>query len=97
MNEGAYVNKAANDGDLSVHAASRRGHLEIIKYLITKGAHIEAYNNYGWTVLHFVTDNGELESLEYFLRNNTSGTSGNSLTASEVGPQVGYSIQPAFN
>lgn len=46
------------------------GHIEIVKYLIDKGADINAKNNDDESLLHIVANNGHLNIIKYLIENN---------------------------
>ena len=39
----------AQDGDTPLHKASREGHLDVVKELLSKGANVDALNNVSMT------------------------------------------------
>ncbi len=45
--------------------ASRKGHLEVVKYLKSVGADINAKSNNSYTPLHSASQNGHLEVVKY--------------------------------
>lgn len=45
--------------------ASLGGHLEIVKYLISKGVFIDITNEQGYTALMYATSGGDLEMVKY--------------------------------
>ena len=50
-----------------LHYACKKGHFPIVEYLISKGANIEAEDEYGKTPLHFACENGHLQIVEYLI------------------------------
>ncbi|KAK8126836.1 uncharacterized protein PG998_002595 [Apiospora kogelbergensis] len=55
------VNVKDSSGESSLHLASARGHLEVVKLLVEKHADVKALDNGGWTPLHKASRNGRLE------------------------------------
>jgi ankyrin repeat protein len=43
------------------------GNLDVVKYLVEKGADVKAANNYGNTPLHLAADNCNLDIVKYLL------------------------------
>lgn len=64
----SYVGK---DGKTALMEASRRGHLDVIKYLVSKGANINARNSYGNTPLIKATWNSQIKVIDYLLKQRT--------------------------
>jgi ankyrin repeat protein len=48
-----------------LHLSSRNRHLEVVKYLKSVGADINAKTNVGNTSLHFASQYGQLEVVKY--------------------------------
>jgi len=57
-----------NEGFTALMGASKNGKLEVVKYLIDKGADINIKDNYGDTALDFASRNGHLEIAKYFIK-----------------------------
>ncbi|MGX2981911.1 ankyrin repeat domain-containing protein [Helicobacter sp. 23-1045] len=51
----------------ALNIASYQGHLEIVKYLISKGANVNAKDSFGWTALISASSNGKLELVKYLI------------------------------
>jgi len=50
-----------------IHYSSKYGHLKIVDYLISRGANVNARDEYDQTPLHFASENGHLSVVEYLL------------------------------
>ena len=48
----------------SLHLASRQGHIEIVIFLLEKGANLESTDNLGRTPLHWASVKGHLEIVQ---------------------------------
>jgi hypothetical protein len=82
-------------------------HLEVVKFLLEKGADFNMVNNYGWTPLHAASDNGHLEVVKLLLEKGSSQVVSNNIActphhtvpgfdhedAVEVLPQLGITKQ----
>ena len=53
-------------------AASNKGYLEIVKYLIDEGAYVDAVNNNGATALMEASGEGRLEIVKYLISKNAN-------------------------
>ena len=62
---GADIHAKDNNGWTPLHSASYKGHLEVVKYLISVGADIYAENIFGWTPLYYASYKGHLEVVKY--------------------------------
>ncbi len=51
----------------ALYAAARNGHTEVVKYLIDRGAAIDAKGVFGGTALHWAAFNGHRETVEFLL------------------------------
>ena len=56
-------------GETALHSAAGRGHLEIVKLLIAKGADVNARRENGETVLHSASVEGHLEIVKLLTDN----------------------------
>ncbi len=45
--------------------AAVSGHLDVVKYLVEKGADVKAADNDGWTPLHWAAELGLLDVVKY--------------------------------
>ncbi len=52
-----------------LHWASGKGHVEVVKLLLEKGADLIAANSSGWTPLHWASENGHVEVVKLLLEN----------------------------
>jgi len=59
-----------NYGNTLLHLASKRGRLEVVKYLVSEGAKIDINNNFRETPYYFASKNEHLQIVEYFLSRN---------------------------
>ena len=50
-----------------MHLAAREGHLLVVKYLIARGANIEAQDLQGVTALHYAAKNNHLQIVQYLV------------------------------
>lgn len=58
------VNIRNKDGMTPLHRASVKGHVDIVRLLINKGADIEATDGRGWTPLHIAAMKGHAQIVE---------------------------------
>jgi ankyrin repeat protein len=58
------VNAKNKDGRTALMFASERGHKEVVKLLIEKGAGVNVKDKYGWTALKYASENGHQEIVE---------------------------------
>jgi ankyrin repeat protein len=59
---GVLLLKAANKrGNNCLHLAAIIGHLELVKYVLSKGIHIDCQNNAGKTALHLASEKGHID------------------------------------
>jgi ankyrin repeat protein len=49
------------------HSLNKKGHFEIVKYLVDNGAQVNAKDNYDRTALMFACENGHLEMVKFFV------------------------------
>jgi ankyrin repeat protein len=50
-----------------LHLATERGHVEVIRELLSKGANVDTPDNKGWTPLHLAAKHGHVHSLRELL------------------------------
>jgi ankyrin repeat protein len=50
------------------HAAADEGHLDVVKYLISLGAHVNVGDNRGWTPLHMAAFFGHLSIVQFLVQ-----------------------------
>ena len=62
---GNSVDKLTHDGRLYIHWAASRGNVELINYLISKGAEIDRTDDKGATPLAFAASNGQINPAVY--------------------------------
>ena len=62
-----YGNKTIYKGDTALHIACENNHLQIVQYLIEKGANIEIQDCGGKTSLHFASLYGNTEVVKYLV------------------------------
>ena len=68
LDKGANVNKQANNGLAALHRAAVKGHVNISKSLLAKGANIHLCSNTsGRSALHFAAWNGHLDTVKYLI------------------------------
>ena len=69
IGKGAYI-KAQNpwDGTTALMMASKKGHLEVVKYLVKEGADINQVSRYERTALIEASENGHLEIVKYLIK-----------------------------
>jgi ankyrin repeat protein len=56
------------DDTAAIHFASQKGHLEVVRELVTSGASVKAKNRKGLTALHFAAQNSHLELVKYLVK-----------------------------
>lgn len=64
----SLLNKPNDYGVMPIHVISKRGNIESLLYLISKGALVEAVDENGETILHYAVISGRISILEYILR-----------------------------
>ena len=64
-----YVDYAIENGDTPLYIASFNGHLEIVEFLLRKGAKVDLGNKDGETPLYIASQEGHLKVIELLLRN----------------------------
>ncbi|XP_058835311.1 uncharacterized protein LOC131692343 [Topomyia yanbarensis] len=55
------INAKQKNDFTPLHFAARKGHIEVVNALLTKGAKVDAIDNESWTPLHFAAVNGHTE------------------------------------
>ena len=60
-------NEKDNDGNTALYRACEGGHLNIVKFLIKKGAYINVKNNSGWMPLHTACLGGHVETVRFLV------------------------------
>lgn len=73
VNHGAEINPSEKDSpNIPLHAALRRGHYEIAKYLISKGADVLVVSQSGYTALHAACESGNPQIVELAISPNSN-------------------------
>ncbi|KAH9134739.1 hypothetical protein LEN26_006715 [Aphanomyces euteiches] len=68
VTEWAFRTKIADrNGVFPLHAASRNGHLQVLEYLLAKGASVDKRDKGGKTALHWAASNGHLDVVKALL------------------------------
>lgn len=62
------VNETDQFGQTALHIASFEGHVDIVKLLIKKMAHLSIQDKNGWTPLHSASSSGNLQICEILIR-----------------------------
>ena len=74
------VHAYANQDGTPMHCAAKRGHVDVVKWLIEAGADIDARDKYGWVPLYYAAESGQLTTTEVLIAGgaqlNTRGVSG---------------------
>lgn len=52
----------------AIHFAAQKGHLEVIKILVTSGVSVKSSNRKGMTALHYAVQGSNLELVKYLLK-----------------------------
>lgn len=68
---GSDPNDRSAEGKTAMMVAARRGHVEIVKMLIDRGADVSATSIHGWSVTHYACQSGS-EELLYSLKSITT-------------------------
>ena len=70
----ADVGAAAMDDMGAIHFATQKGHLEVVRTLLSSGASIKAFTRKGLTPLHYAVQGSHLELVKYLVRKGASLT-----------------------
>ena len=63
--EGNGVNKRTHDGRTYIFWAAYKGNLEMMEYLVSKGAKTDLIDSHGYSVLNFIAATGQLDTKIY--------------------------------
>lgn len=93
----AYMDSKDADGMTPLMYAAREGRLEIVEYLVQRGADTKAQNNAGWTALALAESNGHTDVIR-FLRETESPVERQTPSGEILEPQQSLSmkIRPVF-
>jgi ankyrin repeat protein len=58
----------------ALYAAARNGHTEVVEYLLSRGANIDAKGVFGGTGLHWAAINGHRDTVDFLIRHGASLT-----------------------
>ncbi len=61
------IEQKTNNGKTSLHIASMRGHIDILKLFIALGGDIEAKNYHDWTPLYYASYRGHIDIVKLLL------------------------------
>ena len=67
MEENNFNYMDSRGKETPLHWAAQNGTLEVVQYLIVKGANINAIDNFGWTPLHYAIFSGNTEIVKFLL------------------------------
>uniref|UniRef100_A0A671LED3 Protein phosphatase 1 regulatory subunit 12C-like n=1 Tax=Sinocyclocheilus anshuiensis TaxID=1608454 RepID=A0A671LED3_9TELE len=70
--EDDMVNCANTDGITALHQACIDGSMEMVEFLLSRGANVNHVDSEGWTPLHVAASCGNLEITEFLLRHGAS-------------------------
>uniref|UniRef100_A0A8C1EAV8 Protein phosphatase 1 regulatory subunit n=2 Tax=Cyprinus carpio TaxID=7962 RepID=A0A8C1EAV8_CYPCA len=70
--EDDMVNCANTDGITALHQACIDGSMEMVEFLLSRGANVNQVDSEGWTPLHVAASCGNLEITEFLLRHGAS-------------------------
>ncbi|KAJ5701244.1 Mg2+ transporter protein CorA-like/Zinc transport protein ZntB [Penicillium malachiteum] len=69
----ALIEKENIDGDTALLNAADCGHLEIVHYLLNKGAELRKTGHQDWNALHLAAKNGRIEVVKFLVDNTALG------------------------
>ena len=78
--------------DFKDHYACLEGHLPVVKYLISKGANIEAKDYVNWTPLHFASSFNKKQDVVIYLV-----SKGANKTAKDKDGKTPYDLASSWN
>ena len=61
------LHKTNGLGQMPLHSAAQNGKLDVVQWLVEKGADVSASDKYGWTVLHFAAHNKKLDVVQWLV------------------------------
>nr|XP_033331128.1 putative ankyrin repeat protein RF_0381 [Megalopta genalis] len=67
MRRRAMLNAFDKCGNTSLHNAARKGHMDVVKLLVNKGANLNQSNNKGLTSLYYSTKAGHLNVVKFLV------------------------------
>ncbi|XP_042226238.1 ankyrin-3-like isoform X2 [Homarus americanus] len=73
VNDGVYLDCRRHSdkfGRTALHYAARNGHLEIVRFLLSRGGDPEAEDNFGNTAVHWAAEGGHVHILKVLRDNN---------------------------
>jgi ankyrin repeat protein len=65
VSAGANKDYQMQDGRTALFVASKKGHTEIVQYLVSAGANKDHQEQDGWTALLIASQNGQTETVQY--------------------------------
>ncbi len=65
INAGVNINEIDNEDNTPLHAEASRGHLEMLRFLISQGADASKSNNQGQKPLHFAEMTKQQDVIDY--------------------------------
>ena len=68
MAKGADIHLCSSAGYSALHWAAYKGHLDTVKYLISKGAAVDKQDNDGNTALHDAAREGHARVVDFLLQ-----------------------------
>ncbi|KAL3531396.1 hypothetical protein ACH5RR_010718 [Cinchona calisaya] len=66
------LNSPDPEGQTALHVAAIHGHLEVVKFLVSKGSDPDVVDFEGWSPLHYATQEGHVEAVEFLLDHSIS-------------------------
>ena len=64
-------------GRIPVSATASNGYLEVVRFLVEKGADVNVANNTGSTLVNAATDNGHLDVVKFLVEKGADITAAN--------------------